>query len=97
MDDVQPEIEVVSKFSFSHKLLEILVCRRDQANISAKSLVSPHPFEGALFADHPQQLYLGARVDLADLVEKNGAAVRLFEAPNPAFVRAGEGAAFMPE
>ena len=44
-----------------------------------------------------KQFHLRARVDLADFVQKNRAAVRLLEPSDPAFVRAGERASLVPE
>jgi hypothetical protein len=44
-----------------------------------------------------QQLDLQRRVDLPDLIQKKRPALRLLEAPDPPFVRAGEGPFFVPE
>ncbi len=49
------------------------------------------------FLEHAQEFGLGAGSEVADFVEENGAAVRLFEAPDPPRLRAGEGAAFVAE
>ena len=95
--DVEPKVQIVAEFSFLHQLFEILVRRRDQAHIRAQSLIAADALEGALFADHAQQFHLRAAVDLADFIEKNSAAVRLLEAADPAFMRAGERAFFVPE
>ena len=97
VNDVEAEVEVVAEFSLGHQLLEVLVRRRDQTNIGAQGLVSADPLEGALFADHAQQFHLRARIDLADFIEKNRAAIRLFEPADPALVRAGKRAPFVPE
>src|SRR6266481_3565047 len=75
----------------------MLVSRRDQAHIGVQSLRPADPLESAIFAHHAQEFDLRRRIDLTDLVEENGAAVRLFEASYPAFMRAGECPAFMPE
>ena len=95
--DVETEIEIVAKFSLLHQLREVLVRGGDEAHIGAQELVAAHALEGALFADHAQQFHLRARIDLADFVEKNRAAIRLLEAPDAPFVRAGERAAFVAE
>ena len=97
VDHVEPKVEVVAKFSIGHELLQVLVRRRDQANVRAQSLVPAHPLKGALFAHHAQQLHLRARVDLANLIEENRAAVRLLEPADPAFVRTGERASLVAE
>src|SRR6266513_1978739 len=51
---IEPEEKVVSKFSFAHELLEILVCGCDQPHIGAQRLISTDALESALFADYTQ-------------------------------------------
>ena len=46
---------------------------------------------------HAQQLDLGARADVANLIQKDCALVGLFESPKTAGSRAGEGAGFVSE
>ena len=95
--DVQAKIQIVAEFSLGHEPLQIFVRGRDQAHIRAQSLIAADALEGALLADHAQQFYLRARVDLADFIEKNCAAVRLLEPSDAPLVRAGERAALVPE
>ncbi len=97
VDHVQAEIEIVAKLPLAHQLRQILVRRRDQAHVRLQELIAAHALEGALFADHAEQFHLRALVDLADLIEKNRAAVRLLEPADAALVRAGKCAAFVPE
>ena len=60
-------------------------------------MISADALERPFLADHAEQLHLCARINLADFIEENCPAVRLFEAPDPPLVRAGERAAFVPE
>jgi hypothetical protein len=47
--------------------------------------------------DHAQEFRLQGRRQFADLIQKNRAAVRLLEAPDPLLVRPGEGALLVAE
>src|SRR2546421_4543913 len=93
--DVKAKIKIIAKFSLPHHLLKVLVRCRDPPDIRAQGLRATNAFKGALLAHHPKQFHLGARIDLADLVEKNGAAIRLLKPSDSPFVRAGKGAALV--
>src|SRR5439155_23231824 len=95
--DIQAKEKIVTKFSFAHERLEMLVCGRDQPDISPQRLIAAHALEGALLADYAQQLDLGAWTDLGYFIEENRAAVRLFKSADPAFVRASESTSLVPE
>src|SRR4051794_38832242 len=97
MNDVEAEKQVVPEFSLGHELLQVLVRRGKEPDVSAQGLVPADALERALFADDSQQFHLRARIDLADFIEENRAAIRLFEAPDPPFVRTGKRAALVPE
>ena len=57
-------------------------------------MVGSDAFEGA-FAEKAQQLHLNRRVNLANLIEKQRAAIGLFKTPDAPLMRAGERAFFM--
>ena len=59
-------------------------------------MVGSDAFEGA-FAKKAQQLHLNRRVNLANLIEKQRAAIGLLKPPDAPFVCAGEGAFLMAE
>src|SRR5437764_4027089 len=94
---VEPKEQVVPEFSFAHELFEIFVCGCNQSHVCAECLITADPLERALLADHAQQLDLCARIDLCDLIEKQGAAISLLEAADAPFVRTGKRAFLVPE
>src|SRR6202022_4784790 len=77
--------------------LEIFVGRRDQSHIRSQSLIATDALKRTLFAHHAQQLYLRRWWNFSHFVQKNCAAARLLESPDPAFMRAGERAFFVTE
>ena len=95
--DIQPEKEIVAEFSLAHELFEVLVRRCDQPHVCAQRLVAAHSFERASFAHHAQQFDLNAQIDLRHFIEKNCAAVGLFEPTDAPFMRPGKRAFFVPE
>ena len=95
--NVQPVKKVLPEFSLAYELFEILVRRGDEPHIHANLLVAAHPLERTLLAEHAQQFHLRVRVDLADLVEEQRAAVRLLEAPDSPLDRARERPALVAE
>src|SRR5438477_11779764 len=95
--DVETKIKIIAKFSFPHQLLKVLVRRRDHPYIRTQGLAATDAFEGALLAHHPQQFHLRAGIDLSDFIEKNGAAISLFEPSDPPLVRARKSAALVPK
>src|SRR6266699_2045368 len=95
--DVQAKEKIVAEFSFTHERFEILVGGGDEPDVSAQGLIAADTLEGALLADHAQQFDLRAGADFGHFVEKNCAAICLFEPADPAFMRAGERAFLMAE
>src|SRR5438128_3535834 len=95
--DVQAKEKIVAEFSLAHEGLEILVGGGDESHVRAQGLIAADTLESALLADNAQQFDLRAGTDFGHFVEKNCAAVCLFEPANPAFVRAGERAFLMAE
>ena len=63
--------------------------RGDDSGVHADGLGITEPLDLPFF-EHPQQLHLGIGRQVADLVEKNGGAIRELEAPDLPIRRAGE-------
>ena len=94
--DVEPEEQVLAEAAGPDLVLQILVGRGDDAH------VDPHRGGAAdrlhhLLLQRPQHLGLRLQAHVADLVEEDRPAVRVFEAAAPVGDRAGEGAAGMAE
>ena len=91
-----PVEEVLAERARLHHLGEVPVRRRDHAhvrgarNARTQDLVDP-------VLQHPQELHLAARVQLADLVEEDRPAARQVEAPPAVLLRVGEGSAHVAE
>ena len=77
-------------------VFEAAVGRGDDPRVDAARQVLADPPDLAVL-EHAQQLGLGARRQLADLVEEQRAAVRLLEQPGALGDRAGERAAGVAE
>ncbi len=93
----EAEEKVVAKFSLAHHLLEVPVRGRDEPHVHLDRRIPAHALERPLLAQHAEQLHLRGRVDLADFIEENGAAIRLLEAPDAPLARAGERAFLVAE
>ena len=77
-DDVQPVVEVLAEAPLAHRRAQVLVGGRDQPQVDLHGAPA-QPLDLALL-QHPQQLHLHVRGDLADLVQEQRAAVGLHEA-----------------
>ena len=95
-EDVQAVIEVLPEGLLGDGLLEVLVGGGDQADIHLDGLGAAQPFQ-LPFLDHAEQLHLRRQVELADLVEEEGASFGQLEAALLAARRAGEGARLVAE
>src|SRR5262245_10211361 len=95
-DDVQPVIEVVAELALTAERQEVAIGRRHDAYVDVDGLVAADALEG-VGLEEPQELHLGRRRDLTDLVEKKGAAVGLLEAALVSGHGAREGPAFVAE
>src|SRR5262249_24369668 len=95
-DDGEPEVEVFAETTFLDFFLEILVRSSDDANVD---LGGPRGAEALdlSFLEHAQDLGLRLSAHVADLVEKNGAAVGLFELAHLLLGGACEGSFLMAE
>ena len=76
--NVQPEEQILPKSPLRHFLLEVAIRGRDQTDIDRQRLRSADAFKLTLL-QHAQQLHLNCRTQIADLVEKQCAAIRQLE------------------
>ncbi len=95
-DDVQTVKQILPKLARGHGLLQWFVRRRDDAHIHGDRLVAANAFEGARLKD-AQNLGLRGQRHVADLIEKDRAAVTLLELADALRGRAGERAPFVAE
>ena len=89
VDHPQAEIQVLAEGAAAHLFLEVHVGGGDHPHVHLQGRVLAHRVEGALLQE-AQQAQLHERRDVADLVEEQGAAVRLEDAAHPVPVRTGE-------
>src|SRR5271154_6633687 len=71
-------VKILAEGSGGHRLSQIAIGRRDDANVHAPLVRCPHRANLA-FLQHAKKLGLERRVQLRDLVEKERAAVRDLE------------------
>src|SRR5581483_5358700 len=95
-DNVEAVQQVEAKSSRARFRAQVAVGRRDNSNVDPPRDVLADSPELALL-DDPQQLRLRARRELADLIEQQRPAVRLFEHAYALGHGAGEGAPRMAE
>ena len=93
--DVEPIEQIVAELPLAHGAREVAVGRGDQADVDLVRLAA-EAFDLPVL-QHAQELDLHVRRNLADLVEKERAAVGQREAPLVTRDRAGERAAFVAE
>ena len=96
VENIQAVVKIRAKFPLLDQLLQVLVGRRDDAEIDLDGLIAAHAHNLALL-QNTQQVGLRLQADVADLVEKNRAALGDFELALLAILRAGERAFLMPE
>lgn len=92
----EAKVEILAKAAFGDLGFEVLVGGRDDANIDGDRPSSSNPFDLPVL-ERPQQPNLRRRRQLADLVEKKGAAMGPFEASPVKMARPGEGSFFVTE
>src|SRR5580765_7429736 len=73
--DCEPVIEILAKFSFARRFLQMAVCRRNQTYIQFDWMRSANPLKFSLLQDS-QELHLELRSQFANLVQKDDAAFR---------------------
>ena len=88
-EDVEPIVQVLAEAAPADQLFELEVGGRDQAYVDFDGGRTADPFELPLL-EHPEELDLGGRRQVADLVEKQGAPVGQLEAALAARHRPGE-------
>src|SRR5262249_16057199 len=96
IDHVQAEQQVLAEFSLTHRVSEIAVRCRDDANIDRHRTIATDAINDALLK-RAQQLGLQPHIHLGNLVEQQRAPVRLFKLADTAGERSGEGAFFVSE
>jgi len=95
-NDVEPVQQVLAEESLAHALVEVLVRRRDDAYGRTLRRVSADAVVLAV-RQHAQKPHLQVGRHVADFVQEQRAAFRLLEAAATLSLRAGEGAALVPE
>ena len=88
--------QILTEQAFTHPNFQILVRRGNHPHVDLDRRMPAHPIELAV-GQHPQQAGLHLRRHIADLVQKQGAAIGLLEAAASLCRRAGEGATLMAE
>src|SRR5206468_244494 len=96
LDDREAVVEVLAERAFVHASRERTVRRREDAHVDRLLKVTSEAANGARL-DRAQELRLDVERQLADLVEEDRAAVRLFEDASTIHLRAAERAAHVAE
>src|SRR6185312_2744191 len=91
-----PVVEILAKAAVRDELIEIAICRGDDPDVDAASLIVADPAE-LLRLEDAQQLRLERQRQLADLVEEQRAAVSGGEQALAIARRVGERAADVAE
>src|SRR5919112_2367554 len=94
--DVEPVEQVIPEASGSHLRIQLAIGGRHDPRLHADRLVSAQPGELPLF-EHPKELGLRRKRQLADLVEEESSPFRSLEGALPGAHRAGEGPALVTE
>ena len=74
--------KILSKKTLGDGRFQIAVSRGQHAHVNRDGLIAPNALNGSLL-QHSEQLGLGVWVQIADLIQKNGAAMGLLEAADP--------------
>ena len=93
---VEPVIQVLAKLAGLHRRFQVAVGGGDDPHVHPQGLAAAEPLQLA-FLQHPQQLGLKLRRNIADLVQEQSAAVGLLEAALALVDRAGERPLLVPE
>ena len=88
--------KVFAEFTPANHFFQIAVRRGEDAHVHENCLGPADTLKGLLL-EHAQQFHLGARREVADLVEEECALVRLLKTTDAPLVGAGERAAFVAE
>ena len=74
----EPVVEVFPEIALGNLFLQIFVRGRDYPDVHLDVLVASHARK-LLFLEHPEDLCLGGKAHVSDLVEEESAAVGLLE------------------
>ena len=85
-EDVEPVVEILPECPVGHRVVEILVGRRDHADVDGDRMIAADAFDLTLLQDS-QQCSLGFSRKIADLVQEERAAVGGLEAAEPPLQR----------
>ena len=95
-DHVQAVVEVFAKLAGAGRFAQIPLGGGDDADIDGAWRIAAEPLDAALL-QHPQQLDLQRHRHRFDLIEKQGAAVGVFQLADAALAGTGEGTFLMAE
>ena len=95
-DEVQAIEQILAELAAGDELVKRPIRCRDHAHVDGARSARSEDLVGAVL-EHAQQFHLRGRIDLADLVEKDRAAVGDFEAALAILPRVGERAAHVAE
>ena len=96
VDHVEAEQEVLAEFSLAHRVGEVAVRGRDDADVDRHRFAAADAVDHA-FLDRAQQFGLQPNVHLGDFVEQQRAAIGFLEFADAARERAGKGAFLVAE
>ena len=96
VDDVEAVIEILAEPAFGHCPLEVLVGGGQHPHVGVQGRLAADARELAIL-QHVQQLGLERGVQIADLVQEDGAAMGRLELADLELMGAGEGPAFIAE
>ena len=96
LDHVEAIVEILAETTAGHRLLEVLIGGREHPHVDLHGGPSSDARELAVLED-VEKLALQRGVEVTDLVEKDRPAVRRLELADLELMRAGEGAALVPE
>ena len=94
--DVEAVVEVLAETPLRHRMLQVRVRRRDEANVHRDRAPRPDAHDLPLL-EHAEQLHLRLEREIADLVEEERPAVRSLEPARLARERARERALLVTE
>ena len=95
-DEVDAVEQILAELAMRHHVRQVAVGRGNDADVDLAASTRPERLEGSVLED-AQHLHLRCPVEIADLVEEDGAAVRHFEPAGAVGLRVGERAAHVSE
>src|SRR5712675_3336530 len=95
-ENIQAIVQILSEFTVTNHLPQVLIGRRDDTNIDARGKGAANSLELALLED-TEQLGLKLHWHVSDFIQKQCAAVRQRKSADMRIDRSGKGSAFVPE